>query len=101
MLWSMIFSSDVLANTQQLSREEIMQQRMDYYAKYQDMFVTWHYLAAIDQYERNIQAVRKDIPKREGVIALQFSQEYWAGAFNPDRNDTSCRNNSIFWWNGS
>lgn len=99
MLWSMIFSSDTLANTQQQpSREEIMLKRMDYYAKYHDMFVPWYYLAAIDQYERNIQAVRKDIPKREGIVALQFSKEYWVGALNPNPDDTSIA--SIQYFNG-
>lgn len=66
-----------------------MQQRMDYYVKYQDVFVPWFHLAAVDQYERNIQAVRKDIPKREGTVALQFSEEYWVGPFNPNFDDTS------------
>jgi len=89
LLWSVIYSIEVSANTQQPSREEMLNLRMEYYAKYQDMFVPWYYLAAIDQYERNIQAVRKDIPKREGIIALQFSTEYWTGAFNPNQHDTS------------
>jgi len=89
MLWSIIFSSEVSANTPQPSREEILNSRMEYYVKFQDMFVPWYYLAAIDQYERNIQAVRKDIPKREGIIALQFSTEYWVGATNPNQDDTS------------
>ena len=96
LFWSTIFTSEAVANTQEPSREEIMNSRMDYYAKYNDMFVTWHYLAAIDQYERNIQAVRKDIPKREGVIALQFSKEYWAGALNPNQDDTSIESIQYF-----
>ncbi|RKJ52663.1 peptidase M23, partial [Butyricicoccus sp. 1XD8-22] len=57
--------------------------------KYQDVFVPWHYLAAVDQYERNIQSVRKDIPKRDSVVAIQFSDEVWAGPFNPNQTDTS------------
>jgi peptidoglycan LD-endopeptidase LytH len=71
------------------SREDIMQQRMAYYVHFGDLLVPWHYLAAIDQYERNIQSVRSDIPKREGVIAIQFSEEDWAGPLNPTDQDTS------------
>ncbi|RKJ70255.1 peptidase M23, partial [Butyricicoccus sp. 1XD8-22] len=55
MLWSIIFLNEASANAKEPSGEEIMQQRMDYYMKYQDVFVPWHYLAAVDQYERNIQ----------------------------------------------
>ncbi|BDH60042.1 L-Ala--D-Glu endopeptidase [Lysinibacillus sp. PLM2] len=89
MLWSIIFLNEASANTKEPSGEEIMQQRMDYYMKYQDVFVPWHYLAAVDQYERNIQSVRKDIPKRDSVVAIQISDEVWTGPFNPNQSDTS------------
>lgn len=89
MLWSIIFLNEASANTKEPSGEEIMQQRMDYYIKYQDIFVPWHYLAAVDQYERNIQSVRKDIPKRDSVVAIQITDEVWAGPFNPNQSDTS------------
>ena len=65
------------------------QQRMSYYLQYETLLVPWYFLAAVDQYERNIQAVRKDIPKSEGVIAIQFAPEFWAGPFNPLYEDTS------------
>lgn len=72
-----------------LSKEEIFQIRMNKYLQYHDTFFPWYYLAAVDQYERNIQDVRKDIPKRNGIIAIQFSDESWVGVQNPDSNDTS------------
>lgn len=80
------------------TREQLIQQRMSYYYQYQDVSLPWYYLAAIDQFERNIQEVRSDIPKRESIIAIQFSDEYWSGALNPIENDTSPY--SIDYFNG-
>ena len=69
------------------TKDEELQLRMDYYFRYQESLIPWYYLAAIDQYERNIQDVRSDIPKKESVVAIQFSDEYWSGTLNPMKND--------------
>nr|WP_237658469.1 M23 family metallopeptidase [Ureibacillus xyleni] len=82
-------SPEIVRANEKPSREEIIQQRMSMYVQFQDYIVPWYYLAAIDQYERNIQDVRKDIPKRDSTVAIQFSKEYWAGAMNPIMDDTS------------
>ena len=71
------------------SRETILEQRMSMYVQFQDHMIPWYHLAAIDQYERNIQTVRPDIPKRESTVAIQFSKEYWVGALNPQPEDNS------------
>ncbi|RHW32718.1 peptidase M23 [Lysinibacillus yapensis] len=81
--------SDVSSANEASSQEELMSQRMSLYMQFQNHIVPWYYLAAIDQYERNIQAVRPDIPKRESTAAIQFSKESWAGALNPQQGDTS------------
>ncbi|KGR77294.1 M23 family metallopeptidase [Ureibacillus sinduriensis] len=83
-----VLSEDVNAN-EAPSREQVIEQRMSMYIQFQDHIVPWYNLAAIDQYERNIQAVRPDIPKRESTVAIQFSKESWAGALNPQPDDTS------------
>lgn len=88
LIGSSIFSSDVVNANEAPSQKEIVEQRMSLYVQFQDHIVPWYYLAAIDQYERNIQAVRRDIPKRESTVAIQFSKEYWAGALNPQQDDT-------------
>lgn len=88
LVWSTLFSDVVIAN-EAPSREEIMEQRMSMYVQFQDHIIPWYHLAAIDQYERNIQSVRQDIPKRDGTIAIQFSNEYWVGALNPLMDDIS------------
>ncbi|WP_260858165.1 M23 family metallopeptidase [Bacillus sp. FJAT-22090] len=91
------FSSTVLAAENQ-SRKEVLAKRMDYYIKYSSDILPWYYLAAIDQFERNIQEVRNDIPKRDGVVAIQFSDDYWTGLLNPLPDDTNLT--SIAFFNG-
>ena len=83
-------SSSVQASTEEEvpTKDKVLQSRMNIYFQFQEMPIPWYYLAAVDQYERNIQDVRKDIPKRDGVIAIQFSDEYWAGPHNPKKDDT-------------
>ena len=94
-LWVSLFSTNVLAN-EELSKEEILQQRMAYYIHFGELVVPWYYLAAIDQYERNIQSVRSDIPKRDSVIAIQFSEEYWDGPLNSSDGDSPAPDISYF-----
>lgn len=53
--------------------------------------IPWTYLAAVDQYERSLNlALPKKRPQRkeEGLIAIRFTDEQWAGAFNPDPDET-------------
>ncbi|MFJ7934573.1 M23 family metallopeptidase [Sporosarcina sp. NPDC096371] len=80
--------------------EPTNEQRMELYLQFDSMEVPWFNLAAIDQFERNIQQVRKDIPTREGPVAIQFSDEYWAGALNPAQTDTSPASIDFFDGNG-
>jgi len=52
--------------------------------------IPWHYLAAIDQYERTLSKARpKERPKPEGLIAIHIPGDVWAGAMNPDEEETS------------
>ena len=95
MLSISLFATDVLAN-EELSREEVLQQRMAYYVHYGELVVPWYYLAAIDQYERNIQSVRSDIPKRDSLIAIQFSEEYWNGPLNSSEGNSPAPDISYF-----
>lgn len=95
LMWITTFSTNAFAN-EEPSREEIIQQRMTYYMQFENIIIPWHFLAALDQYERNIQAVRRDIPTREGVIAIQFSEYDWVGELNPVSNDTSPSTISYF-----
>lgn len=89
---SFLISTSVSAEEKEPTREQILEMRMDYYIKYSSEMLPWYYLAAIDQYERNLQEVRSDLPKRDGIVAFQFSNDFWVGLLNPireDRNSTS------------
>ncbi|WML46416.1 M23 family metallopeptidase [Neobacillus sp. PS3-40] len=64
------------------------QKRMELYKKVEAITqIPWYYLAAIDQYERNIRQVRRDLPKTDGIIGIFVNQEKWAGLTNPNPSD--------------
>ncbi|WP_046174398.1 M23 family metallopeptidase [Domibacillus indicus] len=72
-----------------VSAEQQLNERMAYYEKNERMTtLPWYYLAAVDQYERNIQAVRDDIPDKDGPAAIHFSRSFWAGKLNPAKKTT-------------
>lgn len=58
--------------------------------------VPWEYLAAADQWERSVQAVRRDLPKRDGLVALHIPPHAWAGPLNPNPSDTDPRTVAFF-----
>ncbi|MDQ0198871.1 murein DD-endopeptidase MepM/ murein hydrolase activator NlpD [Neobacillus ginsengisoli] len=63
-------------------------ERMKLYKKVETVTqIPWYYLAAIDQYERSIRQVRRDLPKVEGTIGIYFRPEEWAGLTNPNPTD--------------
>jgi murein DD-endopeptidase MepM/ murein hydrolase activator NlpD len=72
---------------------DVYQQRMHLYKKVETVTqIPWYYLAAIDQYERSIREVRRDLPKADGTIGIYIRPEQWAGLTNPnssDKNPTS------------
>jgi len=79
------------------SVETILQDRMALYLKYEALTgVPWYFLAAVDQYERNIQRVRKDIPKRDSLISIYFSPSDWAGMLNIDQENPSLESIEFF-----
>lgn len=68
---------------------DVFQERQALYEKYEALtLIPWYYLAAVDQYERNLAKVRKDIPQRDGQSAIHFKPEYWVGELNPNVDDT-------------
>ncbi len=49
--------------------------------------VPWYYIAAIDQYERSIRHVRKDLPKPDGITGFYVDSNQWGGPLNPNKED--------------
>ncbi len=76
----------------------VYETRLDLFKSLEIIYqVPWYYLAAIDQFERNIQPVRKDLPKKEGLIAIYFSDTQWTGLTNPNPNDQIPENIQFFY----
>lgn len=70
--------------------ENIYEKRMELYKQVEAItHIPWYYMAAVDQYERNIRNVRKDLPNAEGVIGIYFPPEEWTGLLNPNKEDTN------------
>lgn len=51
--------------------------------------IPWYIIAAVDQYERNMRAVRRDLPKAEGLTGIYFDPAKWSGPLNPNPEDTN------------
>lgn len=90
------FTTDkVSANSENDDQQYI--DRMALYKKVETItHIPWYYLAAIDQYERNIRFVRRDLPKPTGRISIYFSPVEWSGPVNPDEEDTNPFTISLF-----
>lgn len=88
LIFTALFSLPVSAE-ETATREEILANRMAIYMKYGTVEVPWYYLAAIDQFERNIQEVRQDLEKKEEPISMHFPSGVWSGLQNPFPEDLS------------
>ncbi|MFD1737748.1 M23 family metallopeptidase [Bacillus salitolerans] len=95
LVFSIISPSIVSASSDEQAK--LYERRMELYKKFETItHIPWYYLAAIDQYERNLRYSRKDLPKPEGAIGIHFSKEEWSGPLNPVQEDTSPSTISIF-----
>jgi len=69
-------------------QSDLFARRMELYQKIESVTnIPWYYLAAVDQYERNVRQSQKDLPKAEGITGIYFSSEKWVGVLNPNQND--------------
>lgn len=67
---------------------DVYKERMELYKKVETITqIPWYYLAAIDQYERSVRQVRRDLPKAKGIIGIYFRPEVWTGLTNPNPSD--------------
>ncbi|WP_313804613.1 M23 family metallopeptidase [Cytobacillus sp.] len=84
---SILFLSNLTGNAQENQKNEY-ELRMELYKRMESVtHIPWYYLAAIDQYERNVRQARRDIPKAEGITGIYVKPEIWAGPLNPNPND--------------
>lgn len=84
-----ISSTSIKANSMNIeNNEELYTARIQLFKNMEAVYqIPWYYIAAIDQFERNIQPVRKDLPVKKGLVAIYFSKEKWAGLLHPDSDD--------------
>lgn len=76
------------AETKEKNDLDIYEQRMQLYKKAEAIsLIPWYYFASIDQFERNVRQVRKDIPKAQGVLGIYIKPEVWSGPLNQNKND--------------
>jgi peptidoglycan LD-endopeptidase LytH len=84
----LFFTSTAAVSEAQAKEPDPYQERMKLYKKVETVTqIPWYYLAAIDQYERNLRQVRRDLPKANGIIGIYFRPEQWAGLTNPNSKD--------------
>lgn len=86
-IWNISSTVKVPAADANHTKDQELRLKMNDYFQFHEITIPWYYLAAVNQYERNIQDVRPDIPKRKSVVAIQIPDDYWSGALNPIKND--------------
>jgi peptidoglycan LD-endopeptidase LytH len=75
---------------EKMGEDTIYEKRMELYKKAEAVsLIPWYYFAAIDQYERNVRQVRRDLPKPTGVLGIYIKPEIWAGPLNRNPHDTN------------
>lgn len=78
-------------------QDHVYEKRMELYKRIQSVTnIPWYYLAAADQYERNIRAVRKDLPEPTGLTGIYVQKEKWVGMLNPDKGDINAASIRFF-----
>lgn len=96
-LMLVVFMPSWSGNAKELSPEEMYKQRMDLYKKTEVISgVPWYFIAAIDQYERSIRHVRKDLPKPDGLTGFYIDSLQWSGPLNPNLEDNNPQSIAFF-----
>jgi len=81
-------AADKQLENPQLSEENLSEVRLQLFKSMEAIYqIPWYYIAAIDQFERNIQPSRKNSTNKNGLIAIYFTPEKWAGLVHPDPDD--------------
>ncbi|MCJ8009440.1 M23 family metallopeptidase [Lederbergia wuyishanensis] len=77
-------------DAKELSQKEIFDKRMHLYKSTEATTgVPWYYIAAVDQFERSIRYVRKDLPKPDDITGYYVPPKHWAGPLNPFEDDSN------------
>lgn len=67
--------------------EQMYKERMELFEKMEAATtIPWYYFAGIDQYERSLRFIRKDLPEPD-TISIYIPESKWAGPLNPNQKD--------------
>lgn len=85
------------ADDNELNPQELDAERQYLFERMEGLTgIPWYYLAAIDQFERSIQKVRKDLPGKKGIVAITVPHDLWSGFLNPVEYDTNLSSIAFF-----
>lgn len=90
------YASDSISTPKEL--KDVYMERQSLYLEISAVTgIPWYYLAAVDQYERALSAANKKTrPARDTLIGIYYTEQDWAGTFNPDPNDQNPISISFF-----
>ncbi|KGT72743.1 peptidase M23, partial [Bradyrhizobium japonicum] len=73
-----------------LGTQQLLQERQELFQRMESLYgIPWHYLAAIDQYERTIKKRKKKDSTSVRVTAISIPPAVWSGYLNPVEDDTA------------
>ncbi|RKD21727.1 peptidase M23 [Ammoniphilus oxalaticus] len=93
-------SGQDISAAQETEQTDPAQQKLDLFHQMEMLTnVPWFYLAAMDQYEKNIRPSQQEDKEKKQLLSIQIPPEEWVGPQNPDAEDTSLA--SIEFFNGA
>lgn len=78
------------ANAEAIEKEtsDLNNERMHLYKNMELIYqIPWYYIAAIDQFERNINSKSNTPEEKNKVVGIRFTKEKWVGFLNPELED--------------
>ncbi|PTL24642.1 peptidase M23 [Shouchella clausii] len=91
------FWPDTAASAQKQTDPNLYSERLALYKKMEVLTsVPWHYLAAVDSYERGLRKALRDREQAKGLVSIYYPKEEWVGALNPNINDNDPTTISLF-----
>jgi peptidoglycan LD-endopeptidase LytH len=89
------------SSKEESTREKAVKERQSLFEHMETITgVPWYYLAAVDQYERNINKNGKEKgtsrQNKERITGFAFPPAFWSGMLNPNPDDTNPRTLSFF-----
>jgi peptidoglycan LD-endopeptidase LytH len=95
-IWAMQKPPAVAKDPKNLEKE-IYAQRKEIFDKVSTVSgIPWSTLAAVDQYERNMNVTKKRNLPPESLLGIYFSELEWSGLTNPDSDDSNPMSISFF-----